>query len=76
MEERLDAYKSTFDIVLCNDMDLKFVFDLVQYIVEEEDFPCVKEEGEGEEEEEGEVNCEEVIIVPPSFEKTKRIPTN
>ena len=55
----MDAYKSTFDVVICNDSDLKFVYDIVKYIVEEDDFPCLDEE----EEEEG----EEYIVVPPSL---------
>ena len=59
MEERLEAYKSTFDIVLCNDISLRFVFDLVKYLVEEYNFPSVKEEVEEE--------YEECIVIPPSL---------
>ena len=55
----MDAYKSTFDVVICNDSDLKFVYDIAKYIVEEDDFPCLEEEDE----EEG----EEYIVVPPSL---------
>ena len=58
VQERMDAYKETFDVVICNDSDLKFVCDVVKYIVEEDDFPCLKEE-----EDEG----EEYIVVPPSL---------
>lgn len=61
VEERLEAYKSTFDVVLCNDIGLRFVFDLVKYLVEEYNFPSVKEEVEEERE------CEEYIIIPPSL---------
>lgn len=58
VEERLQVYKDTFDVVICNDSDLKFVYDLVHYIVEEDDFPCLQED-----EEDG----EEFIVVPPSL---------
>ena len=51
VQERMDAYKSTFDVVICNDSDLKFVYDIVKYIVEEDDFPCLEEEDEEEGEE-------------------------
>lgn len=61
VEERLETYKSTFDVVICNDSNLQFVFDLVKYIVEEYNFPSVKEEVEEER------NCEECIVIPPSL---------
>ena len=50
----MQVYKDTFDVVICNDSDLKFVYDLV----EEDDFPCLQED-----EEDG----EEFIVVPPSL---------
>lgn len=54
----MQVYKDTFDVVICNDSDLKFVYDFVHYIVEEDDFPCLQED-----EEDG----EEFIVVPPSL---------
>ena len=48
VQERLESYKKTFDVVICNDSDLSFVVELVKYIVEEDDFESLKEE-EGEE---------------------------
>lgn len=58
IEERLPSYKEVFDVVILNDSDLRFVLDLVKYIVEEDDYPCVKEEDD-------EDDCEEYIVVPP-----------
>lgn len=57
VEERMEVYKATFDLVICNDSDLRFVLDLVKYIVEEDNFPCLKEEA----------SDEEYIVVPPSL---------
>ena len=57
VEERMEVYKATFDLVICNDSDLRFVLDLVKYIVEEDNFPCLKEE----------TSDEEYIVVPPSL---------
>ena len=37
VEERMESYKKTFDVVICNDSDLSFVVELVKYIVEEDD---------------------------------------
>ena len=48
VEERMESYKKTFDVVICNDSDLSFVVELVKYIVEEDDYSALKEE-EGEE---------------------------
>ncbi|KAK8796445.1 hypothetical protein WA588_000580, partial [Blastocystis sp. NMH] len=50
VEERMQVYRDTFDVVICNDSDLKFVYDLVHYIVEEDDFPCLQEDEEDGEE--------------------------
>lgn len=59
IEERLPSYKEVFDVVILNDSDLRFVVDLVKYIVEEDDYPCVKEEEDDDD------DCEEYIVVPP-----------
>lgn len=48
VEERMESYKKTFNVVICNDSDLSFVVELVKYIVEEDDYSALKEEeGEG-----------------------------
>lgn len=60
VQERLESYKKTFDVVICNDSDLSFVVELVKYIVEEDDYESLKEE-------EGEEVGEDYIIVPPSL---------
>ena len=54
IEERLPVYKELFDVVILNDSSLRFVVDVIKYIVEETVFPCVNEE-----------EAEEYIIVPP-----------
>lgn len=58
IEERLPSYKEIFDVVILNDSSLRFVVDLVKYIVEEVDYPCVNEDEE---------IAEEYIVVPPSL---------
>ena len=60
VEERMESYKKTFDVVICNDSDLSFVVELVKYIVEEDDYSALKEE-------EGEEIGEDYIVVPPSL---------
>ncbi|CBK23400.2 uncharacterized protein [Blastocystis hominis] len=59
VEERMETYKQTFDLVICNDSDLGFVLELVKYIVEEDNFPSLKEEEDQAE--------EDYIVVPPSL---------
>lgn len=58
IEERLPSYKEIFDVVILNDSSLRFVVDLVKYIVEEVDYPSVNEDEE---------IAEEYIVVPPSL---------
>lgn len=55
----METYKQTFDLVICNDSDLGFVLELVKYIVEEDNFPSLKEEEDQAE--------EDYIVVPPSL---------
>ena len=55
----METYKQTFDLVICNDSDLGFVLELVKYIVEEDNFPSLKEEEDQAE--------EDYIMVPPSL---------
>lgn len=55
----METYKQTFDLVICNDSDLAFVLELVKYIVEEDNFPSLKEEEDQAE--------EDYIMVPPSL---------
>lgn len=55
----MESYKQTFDLVICNDSDLGFVLELVKYIVEEDNFPSLKEEDDQKD--------EDYIMVPPSL---------
>ena len=54
IEERLPTYKEIFDIVIINDWNMKLAVDIIKYIVEETNYPCMDETEE----------YEDCIVVP------------